>query len=70
MKVNLVFLDWNKRGQSIYATEEGVKLSAGLFHSGTTFKGEIFLDDEEDAEELILALNAGLQPCFWLAKGE
>lgn len=67
MKVNFVFLDWKKKGKSVYATEEGVGLALGVFHSGSTFAGEIFLDDEEEAEQFTVALKAGFQPCFWVS---
>jgi len=66
MKINLVFLDWNLKGQSIYSTEMGNELSKGPFHSGNTFIGEIELS-EEDRKELKKAILAGYQPCFWVA---
>ena len=65
MKIKLVFLDWQKGGESIYSTDEGVELSMGLFHSGTTFEGSIVLDPE-DAQELAEAIKQGYQPCFWV----
>jgi hypothetical protein len=67
VKINLVFLDWKKKGKSIYSTLTGVKLSKGDFHSGTTFAGEIELESPE-AEELKKALRKGYQPCFWIAQ--
>lgn len=69
MKVKLVFLDWQQKGRSIYNTERGVDLSTGDFHSGTTFDGEIELDEEQEVE-LFKAIQDGYQPCFWIAKGE
>lgn len=63
MKVSLVFSDWQKVGKSIYNTDEGVNLSCGQFHSGTTFPAEIELD-EEDAEELKVAMQNGYTPVW------
>ena len=37
----------------------------GLFHSGTTFDGEIHLSSEDQAE-FEEALNKGYQPTFWV----
>jgi hypothetical protein len=60
MKIKLVFTDWQDRnGKSVYQSD----LSLGQFHSGTTFPGEIELD-EEDAHELEDALMAGNTPIF------
>jgi hypothetical protein len=69
MKVKLVFLHWQQKGRSIYNTERGNDLSMGDFHSGTTFEGEIELDEEQEVE-LFKAIQAGFQPCFWIAKDE
>ena len=63
MKVKLVFDDWKYRGKSIYATDAGIELSKGDFHSGTTFDGEIILDPEQE-EEVSLAMIAGFSPSF------
>ena len=49
MKVRLVFQDWQRNGQSIYATEEGVRLAMGDFHSGSTFDATIEVDEEQAA---------------------
>ncbi len=65
VQVKLAFLDWRKKGESVYNTPEGLELSTGDFHSGTTFSGEIHLPPEE-ARELKEAIRAGYQPCFWL----
>lgn len=65
MKIELVFLDWQKGGKSVYNTKKGVELSTGQFHSGTTFDGSIALD-QEDAKELAGALKEGYHPCFWV----
>ena len=65
MKILLVFDDWKKQGKSIYETLEGVELSKGDFHSGTTFYGEISLDKCQE-DELKKALKMGYQPAFWL----
>ena len=69
MKIKLVFLDWQKEGRSVYVTSKGNELSSGDFHSGTTFDGEIEVDEEQEVE-LFKAIQAGFQPCFWIAKGE
>lgn len=63
MKIKLVFSDWQLRGKSVYNTEKGIQLSLGQFHSGTTFNGEIILD-EDDEEELKQALKDGYEPVF------
>ena len=67
IKISLVFDDWTKEGKPIYNTEEGVDLSLGIFHSGSTFEGTISLN-EDDAEELIEAMEKGYQPQFWITK--
>ena len=67
MKINLVFDTWRRKGIDIHGTMEYVELSLGLFHSGTTFQGEIVLDDE-DAAELQDALDNGYQAVFWVSK--
>jgi hypothetical protein len=42
MDIKLIFHDWiNEKGESIYVSEEGVRLSSGDLHSGTTFSGYI-----------------------------
>jgi hypothetical protein len=41
MKATLVFNDWQRRGTSIYQTEDGLRLSTGDLHSGTTFRVEV-----------------------------
>jgi len=63
MKIKLVFEDWKRGGYSVYNTEIGTYLSAGDFHSGTTFKGDIDLD-EEQYEELRMAFLKGYTPSF------
>jgi len=70
MKIKLVFDDWrNKDHQSIYNTEEGVDLSTGDLHSGSSFKAEITLD-EECSEDMKRALEAGYVPVFWVVKDD
>ena len=69
MKIKLIFMDWRKKGNSIYSTEEGWGLSMGEFHGGTTFEGTIKLDKEQTIE-LNRAIEVGYQPCFWIAGGE
>ena len=51
MKVKLVFQDWivPMTGKSIYQTEEGVELSMGNLHSGSTFDAEVRFTTEDMA---------------------
>jgi len=64
MQVKLVFYDWiDEHGESIYQTPD---LTLGQFHSGTTFNGEIELD-EEDAQELAEEIKKGNTPIFEIA---
>lgn len=64
MRVKLVFKDWlNDKGESIYNTDEGIDLSIGEFHSGTTFDGAIYLLRLEE-EELTKAIQNGYHPVF------
>ncbi len=65
LKIKLVFLDWRKKGNSIYCTEEGWHLQRRDFHGGTTFDGTIKLDKEQ-AIEFKKAIEVGYQPCFWV----
>ncbi len=63
MKVSLVFEDRQKIGKSIYDTPEGVDLSCGQFHSGTTFEGEIHLDEASE-KEMKKAMANGFTPVW------
>ncbi len=66
MKIKLVFEDWRDGAatiKSIYGTLEGVRLSLGDFHSGSTFTGEIVLDIEQE-EELRRSILVGAVPVF------
>ena len=67
MRVALVFLDWRKKGVSVSNTEEGVELTMGDFHGGSTFFGNIELDANDEAE-LLAAIKAGYQPCWWMGE--
>lgn len=67
MEIHLIFDDWLKDGKSVYNTEEGVDLTMGPFHSGSTFKGTISLP-EEHAQELKAAIDKGCNPVFWLTR--
>ena len=60
MKICLVFDDWRKNGESVYN-----ELSTGEFHSGTTFRGEIQLPPETEAE-LRGYMKQGFRPVFWV----
>ena len=68
VRVKLVLTDWQKDGVSVYSTVEGVRLSMGSFHSGTTFDGGIVVDADEK-EELMQALADGYEPVF-VVRGE
>ena len=63
MQVKLVFTDWCKDGKSIYDTEEGINLSTGQFHSGTTFDADIDLLGFEN--DLKSAMENGYEPVFY-----
>lgn len=65
MKIKLVFEDWQKDGESVYSSEDGIELSLGSFHSGTTFEGNINLEKNE-AIELVNAMRKGYTPVFYL----
>ena len=63
MRIKLVFDDWrDKNNHSVYATEQGVALSNGDFHSGTTFEATI---ETDDAEWLREQLARGFVPVFY-----
>ncbi len=62
MDLRFCFLDLQDRtGQSIYNTEEGLRLRLGDFHSGSTFRGTIEVDDKDELRD---ALAGGFQPVF------
>lgn len=67
MKIKLIFADWRGKGggKSVYSTEKGIELSAGCFHSGTTFDGEIDLD-KFDELDLRASMQDGYEPVFWV----
>ena len=66
MKVKLVFERWeNTQGENVGHTEEGIELSLGIFHAGSTFDAEITLDDSE-ADELRESLGRGFRPVFYV----
>ncbi len=64
--VDLSFKDWLKNGHTLRGSSEGVELSLGVFHTGTTFPATITLESDDDANELIAAIKAGYQPLFWM----
>ena len=66
--IKLVLSNWlGQDGKSVYSTKIGIEeLAAGDLHSGSTFNGEIELD-EDDAERLSNALKQGYSPVFWIA---
>jgi hypothetical protein len=68
IKVKLVFNDWLdvKNNKSIYQTEEGIQLSKGDLHGGSTFDAEI--DLPEDELRTILEANAiQVAPVFYVS---
>jgi hypothetical protein len=70
MKIKVVFDDWRERGgNSVYQTEKGMDLSAGQFHSGTTFEGSIELNPD-DEKELADAMADGYAPAFYVIPAE
>lgn len=74
MRVKMVFLDWQKLDKdkkkivSVYDKDDGLELSCGDFHSGTTFDAYINLDSDEE-KELQKAIRRGYMPCFYLVEG-
>ena len=64
MKIKLVFDDWRRGGISICRSPEGIELSKGDFHAGSTFDARIDLDAWQE-KELRDALEKGYQPVFW-----
>jgi len=66
MKIKLIFNDWQKTGKSVYYSSEGIELSKGDFHSGTTFDGMINLDAWQE-KEFRETLEKGYQPVFWVS---
>lgn len=63
--VRITLDDWRgPSGRSVYSTAEGVWLSLGGLHSGSTFSAILELDTE-DAADLREALGRGFRPVFW-----
>jgi len=60
-----VFNGWEHLGKNIRNTEKWLQLTSGDFHSGSTFNGDIRLD-EEDEIELREAIKKGFHPVFWV----
>ena len=63
MKIKLIFSDWEKNSKSIYATDKGIDLTMGDFHSGSTFDAEVNLNEEQE-QELKQAIQDGYDPVF------
>lgn len=65
VKVKIVFEDWKDQEtrRSIYNTKEGIELSMGDFHSGTTFDGTMEFSEGE-VKELKRAIKDGYHPVF------
>lgn len=70
MKIKLVFHDWQDRlGNSIYNAIEGINLSGGDLHHGSTFDGTIECD-EDTVNDIKDALEAGARPVFRLVEAK
>lgn len=67
MKIKLVFHDWLKGSETVYDEPEGIELTSGDFHHGTTFTGTIELDCDDCHAELAEAMRRGYKPVFYLA---
>ena len=64
--IRMTFYDLLRKGKSMYSTEEGVEMTIGSLHSGSTFSGTITLQ-EDDMDDLNKMFEAGLQPVFWIS---
>lgn len=62
---SLVFEDWKRDNDSIYDKVEGQELSLSSLHSGSTFKCNVVITDDE-REILEKAFNKGIYPIFRL----
>ena len=67
LSVALVFEDWQGPLGKPVTSETYQRLSTGSLHAGSTFQATITLD-QDTAEDLMDALNAGYQPVFWMGK--
>ena len=67
IQLDMTFDDLRRRGKSIGGTEEHINLTMGSLHSGSTFPGAIYLDDDSalDFQDM---LAAGLQVTFWVTE--
>lgn len=63
MNIKLIFEDWRKNGKSVYNTVEGLRLTKGSLHHGTTWGGTIDFDFDDEAE-IKEALSKGYKPVF------
>lgn len=64
MLLHFVFSNWlNDKEESVYDTVKGVELSAGSFHSGTVFMGDLYLSHDNE-QDLRGALAEGYHPLF------
>lgn len=69
MKAKLIFEDWVRDGKSIYFTKEGVELTMGDLHAGSTFRVNISFEDKEVVEEILNAKKKyNANPVFRLEK--
>jgi hypothetical protein len=66
LTVSFAFYDWLREAVSVYNnTEAGLQLSQGDFHSGTSFRGTLALDDDQ-VLELRQAMQGGYAPAFYV----
>lgn len=56
-KARLVVVRWNKQDKPVVGPKR-IKLTAGVFHGGSTFRADIHLDEEE-GDELTRAMKDG-----------
>lgn len=61
--VKVSFLDLQRMGKSIYRTEEGVDLTMGSLHSGSTFDAAVVFN-QDDINDLKAIFEAGAYPVF------
>lgn len=64
--VKASFWDIQRDGKSIYRTEEGVDLTMGSMHSGSTFDVAMLLN-LDDIADLKAMFEAGADPIFVLS---
>ncbi len=63
VKVDWVFVSWQRNGKSIFGTEDETKYFTGDFRRGVHFKGNVELDEEE-IRRVKEGLENGIRPVF------